>query len=152
MKEELRQFDIDIEDITENNDLIDNIHEAIHQMSLATMKDRFEVILNNNLINVREKSTNYRTIFGCRISYDNLPKDVSFIVREDVKPSYEKLEQENEKLHSIIKEVREWANKAVFYFDFEEEITKHAFDLLYTKQGQELLEILDKELKNKEEK
>ena len=46
---------------------------------------------------------------------------------------------------NIIKEVRKWANKTIFYFDFEEEITKHAFDLLYTKQGKELLEILDKE-------
>ena len=51
------------------------------------------------------------------------------------------------KLKKIIKEVREWANKTIFYFDFEEKITKHAFDLLYTKQGQELLEILDKENK-----
>lgn len=105
MKEELKQFGIDIEDIKENSDLIGNIHEAIHQMSLATMKDRFEIILNNNLIEFKEKATNYRTIFGCRISYDNLPENVSFIVREDTKPSYE----ENEKrmfdcakyLHSI---------------------------------------------------
>ena len=50
--------------------------------------------------------------------------------------------KEIERLNNIIKEVREWANKTIFYFDFEEEITKHAFDLLYTKQGQELLEIL----------
>lgn len=56
--------------------------------------------------------------------------------------------KEIERLENIIKEVREWANKTIFYFDFEEEITKHAFDLLYTKQGQELLEILDKENKN----
>lgn len=55
------------------------------------------------------------------------------------------LEYEVDKLKSIIKQVREWANKTVFYFDFEEEITKHAFDLLYTKQGQELLEILNEE-------
>lgn len=52
---------------------------------------------------------------------------------------------EIERLHNIIKEVREWANKTIFYFDFEEEITKYAFDLLYTKQGQELSQILDKE-------
>lgn len=51
---------------------------------------------------------------------------------------------ENIMLHSIIKEVREWATKTTFYFDFEEEITRHAFDLLYTEQGQELLKILDK--------
>lgn len=56
-----------------------------------------------------------------------------------------KANAEIERLHSIIKEVREWAKNTIFYFDFEEEITKHAFDLLYTKQGQELLEILDKE-------
>ena len=92
MNEELKQFDIDINDIKESNNLIDNIHEAIHQMSLTTMKDRFEVILNNNLIEFKEKATNYRTIFGCRISYDNLPKDISFIVREDTEPSYEKLQ------------------------------------------------------------
>ena len=57
----------------------------------------------------------------------------------------EKADKEIERLNNIIKEVREWANKTIFYFDFEEEITKYAFDLLYTKQGQELLEILDKE-------
>ena len=56
----------------------------------------------------------------------------------------EEYKQEIERLNNIIKEVRDWANKTVFYFDFEEEINKHAFDLLYTKQGQELLEILDK--------
>ena len=55
--------------------------------------------------------------------------------------------KELERLKSIINEVREWANKTIFYFDFKEEITKHAFDLLYTKQGQELLEILEKENK-----
>ena len=64
---------------------------------------------------------------------------------EILKEKLEEEEREIEKLNSIIKEVREWANKTIFYFDFEEEITKHAFDLLYTKQGQELLEILDKE-------
>lgn len=141
MKEELRQFDIDIEDITENNDLIDNIHEAIHQMSLATMKDRFEVILNNNLINVREKSTNYRTIFGCRISYNNLPKDVSFIVREDVKPSYEKLEQENEKLHSIIKEVREFVE---WHYKDNQEFYKNKGIGLNYPECDYILKILDK--------
>lgn len=104
MNDELKQFNIDINDIKESNNLIDNIHEAIHQMSLVTMKDRFEVILNNNLIEFKEKATNYRTIFGCRISYDNLPKDISFIVREDTKPSYEKLQSN----WNSLKEHLEW--------------------------------------------
>lgn len=104
MRDELKQFNIDINDIKESNNLIDNIHEAIHQMSLVTMKDRFEVILNNNLIEFKEKATNYRTIFGCRISYDNLPKDVSFIIREDTEPSYEQLQ-------SSWNNLREWLEK-----------------------------------------
>lgn len=102
MNEELKKFDIDINDIKESNNLIDNIHEAIHQMSLTTMKDRFEVILNNNLIEFKEKATNYRTIFGCKISYDNLPKDISFIVREDTEPSYDKLQSNWNNLREFI--------------------------------------------------
>lgn len=68
---------------------------------------------------------------------------------EQVRDNEDRLIKELQQKENIIKKVREWANKTVFYFDFEEEIKKHAFDLLYTKQGQELLEILDKA--NKEE-
>lgn len=77
----------------EDNNLFDNINEAIEKLKLKTLADRFEVVLNNNLIETKEKLTNYRTIFGCRITYDNLDKNISFIVREDTKPTYEKLEQ-----------------------------------------------------------
>ena len=117
MKEELKQFNIDIEDIKENNDLLNNINYAIQQMHLKTIKDRFEVVLNNNLIEFKEKATNYRTIFGCRISYDNLPKDVSFIVREDSKPRYEELEDRLDNALYFIKtqyntypSAKEWRN------------------------------------------
>ena len=104
MKEELKQFDINIDDIKENNDLMGNIQEAIHQMNLYTLKNRFEVILNNNLINVKEKNTNYRIMFGCRISYDNLPKDVSFIIREDDEPTYEELQDRIDKALEYIED------------------------------------------------
>jgi hypothetical protein len=56
-----------------------------------TLKDRFEVILNNNLIESKQKLTGFKTILGCRISYDNLDKNISFIVREDTEPTYEEL-------------------------------------------------------------
>ena len=104
MNEELKQFNINLEDIKENDNLFDNLHEAIEKMKLYTLSDRFEVILNNNLIESKEKLTNYRTILGCRISYDNLDKNISFIVREDNKPSYEQLQQRVEQLENIIKE------------------------------------------------
>ena len=115
MEEELKQFGIDINTIKESNDLVNNISEAIHQMSLVTMKDRFEVILNNNLIEFKEKSTNYRTIFGCRISYDNLPKDVSFIVREDMEPSYEQLQQELNQYKNNWEELKKWLNYSIMF-------------------------------------
>lgn len=107
MNKELKAFDIDLDSIETSNNLFDNISEAIHQMSLHTMKDRFEVILNNNLIESKEKLTNYRTIFGCRVSYQDLDKNISFIVREDTKPTYEQLEQKLERYKNIIDEVLE---------------------------------------------
>lgn len=93
MKEELKQFNIDLDSIKANNSLFDNIQEAIEKMKLYTLSDRFEVVLNNNLIESREKLTNFRTILGCRISYDNLDENISFIVKKDNKPSYEELEK-----------------------------------------------------------
>lgn len=93
MNEELKQFDINIEDIEFSENLLDNIHEAINKMKLHTLSDKFEIVLNNNLIEAKEKLTNFRTILGCRISYDNLDKNISFIIKEDNKPSYEELEK-----------------------------------------------------------
>ena len=98
MKDELKEFNIKLEDIEENDYLFNNINEAVEKMRVATLKDRFEVVLNNNLIETKDKYTGFRTILGCRISYDDLDKNVSFIVREDTKPTYEELEDNWDKL------------------------------------------------------
>ena len=98
MKETLNIFDIDLDLIKESDGLFNQIHEAINEMKDDTLKDKFEVILNNNLIKTKEIKTNYRTICGCRISYDDLEKSISFIVREDDKPTYEQLEEEIKRL------------------------------------------------------
>ena len=120
MSEELKEFNINLEDIKESNNLFDNLHEAIEKMRLHTLSDRFEVVLNNNLIESKEKLTNFRTILGCRISYDNLDKNISFIVREDNKPSYEELEQEIDRLNNIINELEKYIHNELvldFYND-----------------------------------
>ena len=111
MSEELKEFDINLQDIEENAYLFNNINEAVEKMKVATLKDRFEVELNNNLIETKDKYTDYRTILGCRISYDNLDKNVSFIIREDTKPTYEELENQLQQKENIIKEVREYIEK-----------------------------------------
>ena len=111
MKNELKEFDINLDDIEENVYLFNNINEAVEKMKVATLKNRFEVVLNNNLIETKDKYTGFRTILGCRVSYDNLDKNVSFIVREDTKPSYEELEDKLQQKENIIKEVREYIER-----------------------------------------
>lgn len=133
MKEELKEFGISLEDIEESNKLFENIQEAIDKIRQYTLTDRFEVVLNNNLIESKEKLTNYRTILGCRISYDNLDKNISFIVKEDNKPTYEELE-------NIIKEVREYIEYQLEHLDFEKDTKAKML-------GAMVLVMLDKENK-----
>jgi hypothetical protein len=97
MKEELQEFNINLEDIEENVYLFNNINEAIEKMKKYTLKDRFEVVLNNNLIETKDKYTGFRTILGCKITYDNLDRNISFIVREDNEPTYEELQDRIDK-------------------------------------------------------
>ena len=56
-------------------------------------------------------------------------------------------ENEIERLHSIIKEVREYIERDRLYMS-----NGNVLSIANTGCGQDLLEILDKELKNKEEK
>lgn len=109
-KDEMKAFEIEVDDIEPNEHIFGALEKTIHKMKNEYLVHRLEVVLNNNLIETRDKITNYRTILGCRVSYDDLPKDVSFIVRPDEKPSYEILEQENQQLKDRI-------NKAIFYME-----------------------------------
>lgn len=94
LKSDLKIFNIDIDDIELNPHFFETLQEAIDKMREETLAKNLEVVLNNNLIEARYKPTNYRTILGCRVSYADLEKSISFIVRPDEKPSYEYLEQE----------------------------------------------------------
>lgn len=139
MSEELKEFDINLEDIEENVHLFDNIDEALEKMRVAALKDRFEVVLNNNLIETKDKYTGFRTILGCRISYDNLDKNVSFVVREDTKPTYEELETELQQKENKEKEIREYMEN---YIKTEDAPINERIKIEF----KELLKILDKEV------
>ena len=106
-KDEMKAFEIEVDDIEPNEHIFGVLEKTIHKMKNEYLVHRLEVVLNNNLIETRVKKTNYRTILGCRVSYDDLPKDVSFIVRPDEKPSYEILQQENKQLKHILDELEE---------------------------------------------
>lgn len=101
-KKEMRAFDINVDDIKPDEHIFGAIEEAIIKMRNECLIDRLEVVLNNNLIDIKDKMTDYRTILGCRLSYADLSKDVSFIVRQDNEPTYEQLQQENKRQKEVI--------------------------------------------------
>ena len=101
-KKEMRAFDINVDDIKPDEHIFGAIEEAIIKMRNECLIDRLEVVLNNNLIDIKDKITDNRTILGCRLSYADLSKDVSFIVRQDNEPTYEQLQQQNKKQKEVI--------------------------------------------------
>jgi hypothetical protein len=129
-KKEMRAFDINVDDIKPDEHIFGAIEEAIIKMRNECLIDRLEVVLNNNLIDIKDKITDNRTILGCRLSYADLSKDVSFIVRQDNEPTYEQLQQENkqmkiqisareeacDRLESNWNKLKEWVNKHYDYY------------------------------------
>lgn len=141
-KKEMRAFDINVDDIKPDEHIFGAIEEAIIKMRNECLIDRLEVVLNNNLIDIKDKITDNRTILGCRLSYADLSKDASFIVRQDNEPTYEQLQQQNKKRKEII-------NKAIEYISNKKAIIDtdviRIFDLFkIDEQGytNELLDIL----------
>ena len=107
MKEELKNwFQIDLDTIEEDKELFANIQKAIEKLNDIEMANKYEIVLNNNLIEVKDKYTNFRTILGCRVSYDNLDKNISFIVRKDNKPTYEELEDKINKQKEVLNRLK----------------------------------------------
>ena len=111
LKKELKGFNINIDDIEPNDNILGALEEAIVRMRNEYLINRLEVVLNDNLIEVKDKITNCRTLYGARISYDNLPKDISFVIREDNKPTYEQLEQQCKKQKEVIDKAVEYINQ-----------------------------------------
>lgn len=133
-KEEMKAFNINVDDIKPDEHIFGAIEEAIIKMRNEYFVDRLEVVLNNNLIDIRDKMTNDRTILGCKLSYANLSKDISFIVRQDTKPTYNQLEQQ-------IKKQKEIIDKAIMYLEKFIPIAEDTI-LMRERQRDYLLEIL----------
>lgn len=111
LKSDLKIFNIDIDDIESNSHFWEELQKAIEKMREEALLKNLEVVLNNNLIEARQKTTNYRTILGCRVSYADLEESILFIVRPDEKPSYENLEQQCRKQKEVIDKAVEYINQ-----------------------------------------
>ena len=117
-KKEMRAFDISVDDIKPDEHIFGAIEEAIIKMRNECLIDRLEVVLNNNLIDIKDKITDNRTILGCRLSYADLSKDVSFIVRQDNEPTYEQLQQQCKKQKEVIDKINHILNNQINYREF----------------------------------
>ena len=136
-KKEMRAFDINVDDIKPDEHIFGAIEEAIIKMRNECLIDRLEVVLNNNSIDIKDKITVNRTILGCRISYADLSKDVSFIVRQDNEPTYEQLQQQNKKQKGAIDKAIELLGNYKHYSTPDEkqnseneDLVNNAFDIL----------------------
>lgn len=136
-KKEMRAFDINVDDIKPDEHIFGAIEEAIIKMRNECLIDRLEVVLNNNLIDIKDKITDNRTILGCRFSYADLSKDVSFIVRQDNEPTYEQLQQQCKKQKGAIDKAIELLGNYKHYSTPDEkqnseneDLVNNTFDIL----------------------
>lgn len=103
MNEKLRTFKIEVNDI-ENVDFEHGMLQEIAK-SYADAMDlkRYELVLNKNIITIKDKITGINSYMGMKVSLEPLEKDISFIVRPSNQLTYEELQQENK----ILKEKNE---------------------------------------------
>ena len=81
MRSVFKTFNLDVEDIKESDNPVGLIEEAISKFAEWYDRTQLEVVLNENLLTVKDKFTGAEAICGCRVRLDNLEKSISFIVR-----------------------------------------------------------------------
>lgn len=140
LKNDLKTFNIDVDDIELNPHFSEVLQEAIDKMREETLSKNLEVVLNGNLIEARNKTTNYKTILGCRVSYADLEKSISFIVRPDEKTSYECLEQQVKKKKEVIDKAKRIIGEELLTYDNESDEYLVGLKLLQILEDKEVSE------------
>ena len=98
VNEKLRTFKIEVDDI-ENVDFEHGMIQEIAKAYADTMDlKRYELVLNKNIITIKDKITGINSYMGMKVSLEPLEKDISFIVRPSNQPTYEELQQQNARL------------------------------------------------------
>lgn len=108
MNEKLRAFKIEVDDI-ENVDFEHGMIQEIAKAYADAMDlKRYELVLNKNIITIKDKITGINSYMGMKVSLEPLEKDISFIVRPSNQPTYEELQQENARLKDKIDKAVEY--------------------------------------------
>lgn len=108
MNDKLRTFKIEVDDI-ENVDFEHGMIQEIAKAYADAMDlKRYELVLNKNIITIKDKITGINSYMGMKVSLEPLEKDISFIVRPSNQPTYEQLKQENARLKDKIDKAVEY--------------------------------------------
>jgi len=77
-----KTFDIDLSDIEETSDYMSLLDKAIERMVMYYDREMLEVVINEGLVDVHLRLTgDLIAVCGCKVRFDNLPRDVSFVVK-----------------------------------------------------------------------
>ena len=137
MNEKLRTFKIEVDDI-ENVDFDHGMIQEIAKAYADAMDlKRYELVLNKNIITIKDKITGINSYMGMKVSLEPLEKDISFIVRPSNQPTYEELQQENARLKDKIKTAFEYVDDKLTNLNL-----KYGVDNEFREEYDELWDIL----------
>ena len=98
IKKELKGFNINIDDIEPNEITHGAMQKLIENIIIEENVKRFEIILNKNILNIKDRFTDIHSYMGLKLSLEPLEKDISFIIRPTNELTYDELQQENKQL------------------------------------------------------
>ena len=105
MNEKLKTFKIEVDDIENVDFEYGMIQEIAKAYADAMDLRRYELVLNKNIITIKDKITGINSYMGMKVSLEPLEKDISFIVRPSNQLTYEELQQENAQLKNKLKDI-----------------------------------------------
>lgn len=77
-----KTFNLDLSDIEETSDYMTLLDKAIARMTMYYDREMLEVVINEGLVDVHLRLTgDLISVCGCKVRFDNLPRDVSFMVK-----------------------------------------------------------------------
>lgn len=114
IKEALKGFNIKIDDI-EPCDFETTIEDLCKNVALELDKQRYEIVLNKNILDIKDTFTNFHSYMGLKLSFESFEKDIGFIVRPNFELSYDELQQQCKKQKEINKKAIEYINSQKYY-------------------------------------
>lgn len=117
IKDVLKNFDISLDNIKTGGPADKVLREKIREIKTLEDTKRFEIVLNQNLIDIKDRFTCIHSYMGLKLSLEPFEKDVSFIIRPTNELTYEELKKEN-------KQLKEKINKTIRMLEIQIEVIK----------------------------